>query len=178
MLVQSDRMNVIICPSCGHENIEGSDSCVNCQTDLSASGVPASGQPASDSDLATPLSNLRLRTPSTVEATASVREAIALLRAEPGGGLVVVSAGRIAGIFTERDVLTRIAGHGGKMDDPVSQYMTPDPVVLRQDDSMAVALNKMGVGGFRHVPVTHDDELVGLVTARDLMGWVMARFFE
>jgi CBS domain-containing protein len=56
--------------------------------------------------------------------------------------------------------------------------MTPDPVVLRVDDSMAVALNKMGVGGFRHVPVTRDGTLVGLVTARDLMSWVMGRFFD
>ena len=156
----------------------GSDSCANCLADLSVSGIPASWQPVSENDLVAPLSKLRLRQPPTIEPTASVRDAVRLLQAEPGGGLVVVHGGRIVGIFTERDVLKKIAGHAGRMDEPVSRHMTPDPVVLRVDDSMAVALNKMGVGGFRHIPVTDDGTLVALVTARDLMSWVMGRFLD
>ena len=46
--------------------------------------------------------------------------------------------------------------------------MTHDPVVLRHDDTIAVALNKMAVGGFRHIPIVEDGRPVGVVTARDV----------
>ena len=46
--------------------------------------------------------------------------------------------------------------------------MTPDPVVLRHDDTTAVALHKMAVGGFRHIPIVEDGRLVGLIQARNL----------
>ena len=46
--------------------------------------------------------------------------------------------------------------------------MTPDPVVLRHDDTIAVAINKMAVGGFRHIPIVEDGRPTGVVTARDV----------
>jgi CBS domain-containing protein len=46
--------------------------------------------------------------------------------------------------------------------------MTPDPVVLRQDDPVAVAIHKMAVGGFRHVPIVDDGVPIGVVSARDV----------
>jgi CBS domain-containing protein len=56
--------------------------------------------------------------------------------------------------------------------------MTPDPVVLRDDDTMAMALNKMGDGGFRHIPIVKSGELVGIITARDVMSWVLGKYFD
>ena len=44
----------------------------------------------------------------------------------------------------------------------VDALMTPDPVVLRHDDTTAIALHKMAVGGFRHIPIVEDDRVVGL----------------
>ena len=46
--------------------------------------------------------------------------------------------------------------------------MTPDPVVLRHDDPIAVAIHKMAVGGFRHIPIIEDGRPTGVVTARDV----------
>jgi CBS domain-containing protein len=46
--------------------------------------------------------------------------------------------------------------------------MTPDPVVLRHDDPIAVAIHKMAVGGFRHIPIVEDGRPTGVVTARDV----------
>jgi len=51
-------------------------------------------------------------------------------------------------------------------------------VVLRDDDTMAMALNKMGDGGFRHIPIVRGGELVGMITARDVMGWVLGKYFD
>ena len=46
--------------------------------------------------------------------------------------------------------------------------MTPDPVVLRHDDPVALAIHKMAVGGFRHIPLMRDGRAAGVVTARDV----------
>jgi CBS domain-containing protein len=46
--------------------------------------------------------------------------------------------------------------------------MTHDPVVLRHDETIAVALNKMAVGGFRHIPIVDDGRPTGVVSARDV----------
>ena len=50
----------------------------------------------------------------------------------------------------------------------VRDFMTPDPVVLRHDDPIALAINKMAVGGFRHIPLVRDGHPTGVVTARDV----------
>jgi CBS domain-containing protein len=50
----------------------------------------------------------------------------------------------------------------------VRDFMTPDPVVLRHDDPIAIAIHKMAVGGFRHIPIVEDGRPTGVVTARDV----------
>ncbi|MBI5948396.1 MAG: CBS domain-containing protein [Chloroflexi bacterium] len=166
------------CPSCGTENIPGSDICQGCQSDLARLDLPETFQPASDSDLLRPLAEARLSKPVSIGAGATVREAVALLASDPNGAVVVVEDGAIVGILTERDVLKSIAGREGLMASAVRDVMTPDPVFLREDDTMAVALNKMSSGGFRHIPLVRDGELVALVTATDVMNWVMGCFFD
>jgi CBS domain-containing protein len=46
--------------------------------------------------------------------------------------------------------------------------MTRDPVVLRHDDTIAIAINKMAVGGFRHIPIVDAGRPIGVVSARDV----------
>jgi CBS domain-containing protein len=173
-----DQRNIVICPSCGTENIEGSDSCENCTMDLRSIDVPETGQMVSESDLNVSIATVRMTRPRTVAPEQSVREAIGLMKGDPTGAIVVLDEGRVVGIFTDRDVLKKAALREGAMDEPVSSYMTPDPVMLREDDTMAHALNKMGDGGFRHIPVVRDGELVGMVTVRDVMNWVLGRYFD
>jgi CBS domain-containing protein len=50
----------------------------------------------------------------------------------------------------------------------VRDFMTPDPVVLRHDETVAVAINKMAVGGFRHIPVVDGHRPIGVITAADV----------
>ena len=66
--------------------------------------------------------------------------------------LLVRDGDRLVGIFTDRDAVVKVAGKG-VTGASVREFMTPDPVVLRPDDRLAVAIHKMAVGGFRHVPV-------------------------
>ncbi|MEO6398655.1 MAG: CBS domain-containing protein [Tepidiformaceae bacterium] len=173
----NDPRNILICPSCGTENIEGSDTCEHCTADLRSVDVPESTQTATDSDLALPVSSIRFERPPTVPPTATVREAVDAMLGGRTGAVVVLDAGRISGILTERDVLKRIAGLADSSAAPVSEFMTKDPVTLRHNDPMAHALNKMGEGGFRHIPITQDGQLIGIATARDVMAWVLGKYF-
>ncbi len=170
--------NIVICPSCGAENIEGADNCERCLSDLRSIDVPETTQVVSESDLIIPISSVRMTKPGVVAPTQTVREAVATMKDDPTGAVVVVSEGKTVGIFTDRDVLKKVAAKAGALDEQVGRYMTPDPVVLREDDTMAYALNKMGDGGFRHIPVTRDGELVGMITVRDVINWVLGRYFD
>ena len=78
--------------------------------------------------------------------------------------------GRLVGIFSERDLLTKVAGiHDPYAELPVRQFMTPKPETIKPTDTLAFALHKMDSGGYRHLPVVRDGRLVGIVSVRDLM---------
>lgn len=88
----------------------------------------------------------------------TVTEAIRAMQSEHRGCVLVTEDGTrdtaVLGIFTERDVLFRIVDRGRNPAVlPVSDVMTRDPECLRDDQPIASVLNKMSVGGFRHIPV-------------------------
>jgi CBS domain-containing protein len=170
---------MLACPACGEDNIRGTDRCSNCMLPLRSLDTPETHHAFSDSELAEELSQLRIHRALTLAPSATLKEAVSALREDPSGAVLLKdpSTDRIVGIFTERDVMTRLAGYGTDLSEPVSKHMTHDPVILRDSDTIAVALNKMGDGGFRHIPLFHDGELAGVVTANDLVRWVMTRYF-
>ena len=177
-MTQSQVRDLIACPSCGEYNVQGADVCEHCLSDLTSAGMPSTEVPGIDSDLSTPISNVRMSKPLVMAPATPVRDAVAAMHDDPSGAVVIADASGILGVFTERDVLKKVAGHNDAFDRPISDYMTPDPVVLRDDDTMATALHKMGSGGFRHIPLTRDGELVAMMTARDALGWLMGRYFD
>jgi len=70
------------------------------------------------------------------------------------GAVLVVSNGTLVGIFTERDVLMKVAGQSTDLEHTaVSQVMTVDPVTLPVEATVAFALNEMVIEGFRHIPL-------------------------
>ena len=170
--------NIGICPSCGAENIEGADTCQNCTMDLRTVDVPETAQLASESPFLDPIANLRMARAAVIPATTTVAEAVTLVAAQSSGAVIIADGARIVGIFTERDVLKKVAGREGLNARPITDIMTPDPVILRGDDTVATALNKMGSGGFRHIPVVSGGKVVGIVTARETLRWVMSNYFE
>jgi CBS domain-containing protein len=159
------------CPACGHENLPGEDVCANCGTDL---WDVERSRP--DDDLGShlfeaPLDALRPRAPSTIGPDEPADEAVARLKAEGIDCLLVTQDEQLVGIFTERDAILKLGGQvaGARR---VRDLMTPDPVVLRGGDSLAVAVNKMAAGGFRHVPVVEDGRPVGVVTAASVFRYL------
>jgi CBS domain-containing protein len=157
----------MLCPVCRYENFEGDDTCENCGADLRTSDIP---QPATEfrgEVLGVPLADLDVAVPRTVSPGTPVADAIQRMHAEGLDSLLVTDGERLVGIFTDRDAVVKAAGR--RLDSfDVRDFMTPDPVVLRADETLAVAINKMAVGGFRHIPIVEEGRPVGLVAARDV----------
>jgi CBS domain-containing protein len=124
-----------------------------------------------------PLSKVPRRPLVTVPIGATVQQAIQAMNEKHVGCALVVRDGRLAGIFTERDVLTRVVGKAVAMDTPVMRVMTEDPDTLPDSASIAYALHHMSVEGYRHVPLV--DALqrpTGVVSVRDIVVWVCELF--
>jgi CBS domain-containing protein len=87
-----------------------------------------------------------------------------------GALLIVADSGKLLGIFSERDLLTKVAGtEANYATRPVREYMTPNPVTVKQTDSLGFALHKMDVGGYRHLPVIKDGQVLGMISVRDML---------
>jgi CBS domain-containing protein len=84
------------------------------------------------------------------------------------GAVLVNEGGRLVGILTERDILRAVA-RGLKEDTLVGHCMTRDPESIDPDDSTEHAAVLMIHGGFRHLPVMEGDEMIGMLSIRDLM---------
>ena len=115
-----------------------------------------------------------LRPAVCVAPNASVRVAIERMNQSGTGCVLVEEARRLVGIFTERDVLTKIVGSAVDIDrTTVERVMTRDPECLSPEDRAAYALNKMSVGGFRHIPLVDDNgHPVGVVSMRNVVDYI------
>ncbi|HXH04698.1 MAG TPA: CBS domain-containing protein [Candidatus Competibacteraceae bacterium] len=107
----------------------------------------------------------------TVPAKASVAEAIRTMAEKRVGAVLITDAGDCpVGIFTERDVLRLYAGGDRDFEHiTVESRMTCSVVVGNPETSVDEALALMTERRFRHLPVLHDGELLGIVSIGDLV---------
>jgi len=108
----------------------------------------------------------------TVDPSAAVTEVAKRMVAKDVGAVLVFDEGAICGILTERDVLRAVADG---LDDAtlVRDRMTANPETLDADDTTEHAAVLMIHGGFRHLPVVEQGEVVGVLSIRDLMRVVL-----
>ena len=119
--------------------------------------------------------------PICLRETATVAEAIERMLARRQAGVLVVDPeGRLIGIFTERDVLTRVAGRGrDARQTRLAEVMTRDPEALGVNDRVAYAVHSMSVAGYRTVPlVDADRKPIGVATVNDVIRWLAGLFPE
>ena len=92
--------------------------------------------------------------------------------------LLVTKGESLVGIFSERDILDKVASRYAQVRTrPVSEFMTREPVVAHETDSPAKALNLMSIGGFRHIPILDIDErLVGVIGPRRVINYLHGYF--
>jgi CBS domain-containing protein len=110
----------------------------------------------------------------TVSSRESVARAVGQMKQHRVGCLLVVDEDRLTGIFTERDLLGLISDGRDLSGVRVADVMTSAPEAVEANDSLNFALHKMSVGGFRHIPITHEGRAVGLVSAKDVVRFLAA----
>lgn len=106
----------------------------------------------------------------TVEPSTMSIEAVAAMSKAGVGSVLVVEDDALLGIYTERDVLRafdRMHADPARVS-PISKGMTRKPQTIDPDATVGEAMDRMLDGGFRHLPVTDGDALVGIVSMRDL----------
>jgi len=101
----------------------------------------------------------------------TLSEVATILNDKHIGAVVVTSLeGRIAGIFTERDLVRAVAGGGAAvLEKPVSSSMTTNVTHCREDNTDDELMEMMTAGRFRHVPVEVDGVLVGIISIGDVV---------
>ncbi|MCZ8325695.1 MAG: CBS domain-containing protein [Sphingomonadaceae bacterium] len=112
----------------------------------------------------------------SIDVHASVREAVALLAEKRIGALPVLKGGAIAGIFSERDVVYRLAAVGPAMlDGPVGDVMTAPAITVDPATEVLEALGLMTRRRIRHLPVVRDGAMIGFVSIGDLVKYRIER---
>lgn len=115
--------------------------------------------------------------PGTVQSGTALRDALAVMRSQGGDAVLVLNGSGLAGILTERDVLTRILGNGVDESRAVDEFMTNSPGTLHADATLIDAMRTMEEGHFRNLPLLDDGgAVVGLLRQLDLLEYVAEAF--
>ncbi len=108
-----------------------------------------------------------------VPVTVTVYEAVEAMNQHRIGAILVMDGAKLAGIFTERDVLTRvIAASLNPQVTPVSQVMSSDVLTIAPDATVQQVMDIFTEKRCRHLPVIQNDQLVGLISIGDVSRWV------
>jgi CBS domain-containing protein len=100
----------------------------------------------------------------------TVAEACAELESRRVGALVVCDGDRVAGVFSERDVVRALASDGARaLDRPVSDYMTEKVIFAEPREQIGVLMTRMTDRRIRHLPVMSDQRLVGVISIGDVV---------
>ena len=100
-------------------------------------------------------------------------EAIEQMKKDEGGCAIVCDdGGRVAGIFTERDLLNKIIGQEVDMNSPVSQFMSPAVATLSPDATIGDAVRVMNEKSYRNVPLVREGRLIGSISVFDVITYL------
>ncbi len=115
--------------------------------------------------------------PVSVAPDMPLDQALAHMRTGGGDALLILDTGRLAGILTERDVLTRIFGQDVDGARPVREFMTADPHSLDADATLLEAMVAMEGGHYRNLPLVDSaGQVVGTLRQQDLLEYVAEAF--
>ena len=117
---------------------------------------------------------MRKRPALTVKVNDPVSLAVRTMQREDVNCVFVKDAAdHVVGILTGWDILHKVAGpNEDLLAVTCDRIMTPNPTTLSNDDSIALALNAMASGGFRHLPVSENGTPTGVITAGDLFRYI------
>jgi CBS domain-containing protein len=121
----------------------------------------------------TKIRQLKASPPLCLDRGATLSEAIEAMRAQKASCVLVCDGRSLAGILTERDILTKVAGETVSLNLPVEQFMTANPRVLTAEDRLSAAVLLMDGGDYRHVPIVnsagHVEAVISIHNIIDLL---------
>jgi len=165
----------MICPHCDGKNIPGADTCEACGHSLVDELQPATE--VERSLMSDSLDHLQPKTPIVATPDTSLKDALKLLHEKAIGCVLIVDGEELVGIFSERDALVKAGTRCRELGDrPVSEFMTPNPETLENSANLAFAVQRMDVGGYRHVPIVDKaGRATGICSVRDILKYLTAK---
>ena len=131
-----------------------------------------------DSRMRIPLRELMSRDLLTVVPEDTLGEAAEKMAGKGVGAALVMDAGRLVGILTERDLLAAVAARVQTSEAPVREWMTESPLTVPEATSIERAASIMVTRGFRHLPIVDGERSIGIVSLRDVVRSVVRVYPE
>jgi len=107
-----------------------------------------------------------------VSPQAPLSQAIEAMKNDEGGCVIISDNGRVAGIFTERDLLTKILGENVDLESPITRWMQPSVETLSPEATVGDAVRLMNERSFRNIPLVNRGELVGSISVFDIITYL------
>jgi CBS domain-containing protein len=124
-----------------------------------------------------PVSRLEPSAPQMVAQTATIEEAVRAMRQAGTGCVLVCNNGHLAGLFTDRDLISRVLAVGKPLSTNIGEVMTTNLVTVTMKDSIRIAVRRMQAGGYRHLPVIDDDNKpAGVVSAMSVIQYLVDHY--
>lgn len=99
-------------------------------------------------------------------------QAIEAMKSAEDGCVIISDDGRVTGIFTERDLLTKVVGQEVDLDSPISEWMQPSVFTLSPEATIGDAVRLMNEKSFRNIPLEMKGELIGSVSVFDIIAYL------
>jgi CBS domain-containing protein len=115
--------------------------------------------------------------PLCIKPEESVAQAVAIMRKEKVGSLLVCENNELVGIFTERDLLRRVLAENISLDRPIVDFMTPKPVLVGAKQTISAAIRLMEEGGYRHLPVVNEAGVpLGVLSVKRIVHYLVEHY--
>ncbi len=116
--------------------------------------------------------------PLPVEPDTSLRDVLALLKAQRSSCVLVCRDGVLEGIFTERDAL-KLMADGSDLSTPVKDLMVPRPTSVHTDAKVGDVIRAMSKGGYRRLPIVDEQGVpTGVVGVPGILHYLVEHFPE
>ena len=115
---------------------------------------------------------------ASVQKGTVIREVLDIMRNQRVSAILVEEeSGKLAGIFTERDVLNKVVDAPATWNETVETAMTPSPEALRSEEPVGHALRLMNAGHYRNVPILAEDgSVAGNLSQHAIIQFLTDRF--
>lgn len=124
-----------------------------------------------------PVSRLEPNPPRSVDRSATIADAVELMRRDNVGCILVCESDKIVGLFTERDLMCRVLAVGKPLTISIADVMTTEPVTIQPRDSIRLAIRRFEGGGHRHLPIVDDaNRPTGILSVKRVVRYLVEHY--